>query len=806
MKPNLIDSLRRGDRFWLMDGAMGTQLQKRGMPARTKPELLNLSHPEMVTAVHRDYLAAGAEILYTNTFGANRRKLASSGYSPQEVIHAAVQNARAAGGDALVALDLGPIGELLEPTGTLRFEEAYTLFQEQALAGIDAGVDLIVLETMTDLYEVKAGILAVKESCEQLGKPLPLLVSMTFEANGRTFTGCCIPSMAAVIEGLGADAIGFNCSLGPQELLPLVRQLREFTSLPLFLKPNAGLPDPQTGHYHISPEIFARTLEYYLPLGVHLFGGCCGTDPSFLAAVRQMLSQHAPFPDLQRLPRIPCVCTPTTFVPIDRVRVIGERINPTGKPQMKQAVLTGDFDYILRQGIEQVEAGADILDVNVGVPGIEEAVLLPQTVKKLQSVLDTPLQLDCSNPSAIEQALRIYNGKPIVNSVNGEERSMEMILPLVKKYGAAVVALTLDENGIPLSAEERFAIAERIVSRALQYGIAREDIFVDCLTLTASAQQAEVVETLRALRMVKERLGVRTVLGVSNISFGLPNRELLNHSFLLMALQAGLDLPILNPNTTSMMDAIRAFELLYNQDRHAERYIAHFQAQPEQVPSVCSAPAPRDVSQPDGLGKAIYQGLDDEVRRQVSLLLEHHAPQDIIHEQLIPALDRVGQDFESGTLFLPQMIQSAQAAQAGFALIRQFLEGHPQQTTADSADRRIILATVQGDVHDIGKNIVRVILENYGYPVIDLGKDVSPETVVEAIERYQVRLVGLSALMTTTLHSMERTISAIRARGLNCRIMVGGAVLTEDYAKKIGADFYARDAKASVDIAREILG
>lgn len=807
MKPNLIDSLRRGDRFWLMDGAMGTQLQKRGMPAGAKPELLNLTHPEMVTAVHRDYLAAGAEILYTNTFGANRRKLASCGYSPKEVIFAAVQNARAAGGDALVALDIGPIGELLEPTGTLRFEDAYTLFQEQAAAGIAAGVDLIVVETMTDLYEVKAAILAVKETCEQLGKPLPLLVSMTFEANGRTFTGCCIPSMAAVIEGLGADAIGFNCSLGPQELLALTRQLWESTSLPIFLKPNAGLPDPQTGHYHISPEIFAQTLEDYLPLGIHLFGGCCGTDPSFLAAVHRMLSHHTPSPNPARPPRIPCVCTPTTFVPIDRVRVIGERINPTGKPQMKQAVLTEDFDYILRQGIEQVEAGADILDVNVGVPGVAETTLLPLTVKKLQSVLDAPLQLDCSNPAAIEQALRVCNGKPIVNSVNGEERSMETILPLVKKYGAAVVALTLDENGIPLSAKERFAIAERIVNRALSYGIAREDVFVDCLTLTVSAQQAEVVETLRALRMVRERLGVRTVLGVSNISFGLPNRELLNHSFLLMALQAGLDLPILNPNTASMMDAIRAFEVLYNQDRRAERYIAHFQAHPEQVPTVCSAPPPKAVSLPDGLGKAVYQGLGEEVRRQVSLLLEHQPPQAVINEQLIPALDRVGQDFESGTLFLPQMIQSAQAAQAGFAVIRQFLKAHPQQeTTTDAADRRIILATVQGDVHDIGKNIVRVILENYGYPVIDLGKDVAPEAVVEAIERHQVRLVGLSALMTTTLHSMERTIAAIRARGLDCRIMVGGAVLTEDYAKKIGADFYAKDAKASADIAREILG
>lgn len=831
MESILIDSLRRGDRFWLLDGAMGTQLQnklrQRGQdPFGLQPELLNLTHPEIVTEVHREYLLAGANILYTNTFGASRKKLQASGYTPAEVISAAVQNARRAiesdctEGDAsrpLIALDIGPLGELMEPSGTLSFAEAYELFCEQVRAGLAAGVDLVVLETMTDLYEVKAGILAVRESCEALGKPLPLMVSMTFEATGRTFTGCCVPSMTAVIEGLGADLIGFNCSLGPQEILPLAKELRQHTSLPIFIKPNAGLPDPLTGEYAVTPEQFAAQMAAYLPLGIRVFGGCCGTNPQFIAAMKAMLQAHLPGEYPQTAPqRIAAVCTPTRFVPIDRVRVIGERINPTGKKRLKQAILERDFDYILAQGLSQVEAGADILDVNMGMPDIDEAALLPEVVQRLQSVLDTPLQIDSSNPKAVENALRLYNGKAIVNSVNGEERSMQTILPLVKKYGAAVVALTMDEKGIPLTAQERFAVAERIVSRAADYGIPREDIFVDCLTLTASVQQKEVVETLKAMRMVKEKLGCRTVLGVSNISFGLPNRELLNHSFLLMALEAGLDLPIINPNVPSMLDAIRAYEVLYAKDEHAARYIENF-SRPEEVARIsakpaATTPAAGTSSQPqakelDEIAAAIHKGLGEPVRQAVKALLQTQEPEQIINDRLIPALDVVGDDFEKGKLFLPQMIQSAQAAQAGFEEIKNFLAAHPkaQGESFTLEQRGIVLATVHGDVHDIGKNIVKVILENYGFPVLDLGRDVPAEKVVEAVKAHHIRLVGLSALMTTTLKSMEETIAALRRENLPCKVMVGGAVLTEEYAKKIGADFYARDAKASADIAKVVL-
>ena len=824
MESILIDSLRRADRFWLLDGAMGTQIQKKLRQAGREtlgiqPEIYNLTDPDLIVQVHREYLQAGSNILYTNTFGASRKKLAASGYTPAEIIRAAVRNARCAaeGTDALVALDIGPLGELMEPSGTLGFEEAYELFCEQVTAGVQAGVDLVVLETMADLYEVKAGILAVRESCEKLGKALPLMVSMTFEQGGRTFTGCCVASMAAVIEGLGADLIGFNCSLGPQEILPLAQQLRQYTTLPIFIKPNAGLPDPQTGRYSMSPTQFAEQMAEFLKLGIHVFGGCCGTDPQFIAALQEMLQAHLPgeYPALAPQ-RTPCVCTPTRYVPIDQVRIIGERINPTGKKRLKQAILERDFSYILSQGIEQVEAGADILDVNMGMPDIDEAAMLPLVVQKLQGVLDTPLQIDSSNPKAVERALRVYNGKAIVNSVNGEEKSMETVLPLVKKYGAAVVALTMDDKGIPLTAQQRFAVAQRIVRRAEEYGIPREDIFVDCLTLTASVQQKEVVETLKAIRMVKQELGCRTVLGVSNISFGLPNRALLNHSFLLMALEAGLDLPILNPNVPSMLDAIRAYEMLYAKDEHAARYIENF-SRPEEIARICAKPAPAaavlpqaqpGTAQTDPIAQAIHKGLGDPVREEVKALLQTQEPEQIINDRLIPALDAVGDDFEKGRLFLPQMIQSAQAAQAGFAEIKEYLAAHPktQGQSFTLAQKGIVLATVHGDVHDIGKNIVKVILENYGFPVLDLGRDVPAQAVVDAVRQHHIRLVGLSALMTTTLKSMEETIAALHQAGLPCKVMVGGAVLTEEYAMKIGADFYAKDANASADIAKQVLG
>ena len=817
MENTLIADLLHHRRFLLLDGAMGTQLQKRGLPVGMAPELFNLIHPEIVTQIHCDYLHAGSDIIYANTFGANRKKLQSSGHSVQEVVFAAISNARKAreltGKNAVIALNIGPIGELLEPAGTLAFEEAYDIFYEQVKAGAEAGAEMIVMETMTDLYEVKAGILASKECCEVLGKELPLLVSMTFEANARTFTGCCVPSMAAVIEGMGADAIGFNCSLGPEEILPLTETLLKYTSLPVIIKANAGLPDPQTNLYKIGPEEFAASMEKYLPLGITTMGGCCGTDPEFIRALREMLSHHEPV--LPVIPeRISCACTPTEFVPIDRVRIIGERINPTGKPLFKEAILQKNYNYILTQGIEQAEAGADILDVNTGMPGVDEKSVLPVVVKKLQSVLDTPLQLDSSNPDAMEAALRIYNGKPILNSINGEDKSLNRLLPIAKKYGAAFIALTLDGKGIPLLAEERFSIAEKIVRRALEIGIPKEDIFVDCLTLTACAQQKEVVETLKAVRMVKEKLGVKTLLGVSNISFGLPNRELLNRSFLLLALEAGLDLPIINPNDSAMLDAVRAYNVLFAKDINAKEYIENF-SRPEEIARTSrtssslppiSADAP--AASPNQLTDAVKKGLGESVRQQVKLLLENQKPDEIINDGLVPALDFVGKEFEKGRLFLPQMIQSAQAAQTGFEEIKAYLSLHPMKNPpgGSPAARTILLATVAGDVHDIGKNIVKVILENYGFPVIDLGRDVPTEKILEAIKEHHIQLVGLSALMTTTLRSMEKTIHAIRKEKLDCKIMVGGAVLTEEYALSIGADFYAKDAKQSADIAKRVLG
>lgn len=814
MENRLIDSLKNVDRFWILDGAMGTQLQQMGLPCGCQPEIFNITHPEIVSKVHREYIKAGSNIIYSNTFGANRKKLKNTGYTVGQIVDAAVHNAKsaAAESDTLVALDIGPIGELLEPTGTLCFEEAYEIFYEEVSAGIKAGADLIVLETMTDLYEVKAGILAAKECCEAFGKQLPLMVSMTFEENGRTFTGCCVASMAAVIEGLGADIIGFNCSLGPVELLPLAKELRKYTSLPIFIKANAGLPDPITNQYSITPQQFANCIREYLPLGINIFGGCCGTNPKFIQALSQMLKNRTPQKPLS-FPRIPCVCSPTCFVPIDCIRIVGERINPTGKKRLKQAILEQDFDYILNQGISQVEAGAAILDVNMGMPGIEESQMLPLVIKKLQSVLDTPLQIDSSNAKAIESSLRVYNGKPIINSVNGEEKSMRTILPLAKKYGACVVALTLDDKGIPLTAEERFVVAERIVHRAAEYGIPKEDIFVDCLTLTASVQQKEVLETLKAIKLVKERLGVKTLLGVSNISFGLPNRELLNHSFLLMALEAGLDLPIINPNVPSMLDAIRAFEVLYHRDENAAHYIENF-SRPEEIARISAKPntTPTTESMPesvcaDSLTENVKRGLGESVRLKVKELLTVLEPEEIINTKLIPALDVVGQDFECGKIFLPQMIGAAQAAQSGFEEIKNYLCAHPKSDSPSQSlsQKGIVLATVHGDVHDIGKNIVKVILENYGFAVLDLGRDVPAEKVVAAVEENHIRLVGLSALMTTTLHSMEETISAIHRKGLDCKIMVGGAVLTEEYAMKIGADFYAKDAKASADIAKSVL-
>ncbi len=777
----------------LLDGAMGTMLQKSGLPAGERPELLNLSHPAQITAIHRAYVQQGAQIVYANTFGANDRKLQGTGATVEQVITAGIHAAKAATGEAvLVALDVGPLGELLEPAGSLRFEDAYSLFAQEMIAGENAGADLIVIETMTDLYEVKAALLAAKENTK-----LPVFVTMTFEENRRTFTGCSVPAMALVCEGLGAEAIGFNCSLGPDELFPMAEELSRWTSLPMIVKANAGLPDPVTNEYDIDEAHFAASMEKFLSLGVSVLGGCCGTTPEYLCALRNAVAGKKP---AQRN-YTPCaaLCTPTKTVVIDGVHIIGERINPTGKKRFKQALVEQDMDYILAQGITQADAGAEILDVNVGLPEIDEPKMMQETVRRLQSVLELPLQLDSSDANALEAGLRVYNGKPMVNSVNGVEKSLHTVLPLVKKYGAAVVGLTIDESGIPLKAEQRFAVAEKILNAALSYGIRREDVYIDCLTLTASVQQAEVYETLRAVRMVREKLGLKTVLGVSNISFGLPNRELINRSFLLLAMDAGLNLPIINPNIAAMTDTVAAFHVLANCDKGAVKYVEQYSqpegeaAAPKQVQSVAADPAV-------ALGNAVRKGIRHDARELTKELLRTREPMQIVDGILIPALDDVGKKFEIGALFLPQLLQAAQASQEAFSCIKDAIAA---SGAAGEDKGKIIVATVKGDIHDIGKNIVKTLLENYGFRVIDLGRDVPPETVLTTAKEQNVRLIGLSALMTTTLKSMEETIALLKREIPDCCVMVGGAVLTGDYAEKIGADYYAQDARCSVAIAQE---
>jgi len=782
-----------------LDGAMGTMLQAAGLRLGENPEVLNITAPEVVHKVHAAYFAAGSEIVYTNTFGANAHKLARTGYTPEQVITAAVEIAKAAakpwGG--LVALDIGPIGELLEPMGSLKFEEAYELFVQQIRTGAEAGADLIAIETMTDLYEAKAALLAARENCD-----LPVFVTMTFEQDGRTFTGCSIPAMALTLQGLGAAAIGINCSLGPKQIYSLAEMLIAWTTLPVIIKPNAGLPTVRDGKtsYDLTPAEFGAEMARFLELGVSVMGGCCGTNPDFIRELCRNLEGKVP--DLsKRTKKVPAaVCSNTEVVPIDQVRVIGERINPTGKKLFKQALLNGDMDYIVKQGIEQAEAGADILDVNVGLPSIDEAAMMARVVKELQGAVSLPLQIDSSDQAAAEAGLRCCNGKPILNSVNGEEAVLVRLLPLVKKYGCAVIGLTLDENGIPKRAEERLKIAARIKERALEYGIPAEDMYIDCLTLTASAEQESALETVRAVRMVKEQLGLKTVLGVSNISFGLPAREKLNQTFLTSAMAAGLDLPIINPNAGAMMDAVSAFLVLSNADKGSVKYISRF-AQEGKSAKAASIASPAPTGGHD-INFTILHGMKEETRQLCRGLLKDAAPLDIVNGTLIPALDEVGKLYESGKIFLPQLIAAAEAAKSAFEEIRSSMPAGDK-----SAEKGpIVLATVKGDIHDIGKNIVKVVLENYGYRIIDLGKDVPVEEVVQAVKQHHARLVGLSALMTTTLVSMEQTIKALRESGCGCRIWVGGAVLTPEYAREIGADFYAKDAQQSVAIAKEILG
>ena len=791
-------------RFVLLDGGMGTQLQTRGLQPGQKPELAALEMPDTLTAIHADYARAGADILLANTFGANAKKLAGCPCTVEQVVSASIACARSAAAEtgALVALDIGPLGELLVPAGTLRFEDAYAEFAQVVRAGAAAGADLVFLETMTDLYELKAAILAAKENCA-----LPVFTSMSFESRGRTFTGCTVESYAVTAAGLGADAVGINCSLGPKEILPFAQRLCRSVpaGVPVFVKPNAGLPNPD-GSYNLNAAEFAAEMKAYASIGVSMVGGCCGTTPDFIAKLRETF---APLVPADKIPvRRSCLCTPVRFVEVDGITVVGERINPTGKKRLQQALRDGDSAYPCAQAVAQAEAGAQVLDVNAGLPGIDEAATLEQLVKDLQAVTDLPLQLDSSNPEALSRALRIYNGKPIVNSVNGEQKTLDTILPLCKKYGAAVVGLALDEHGIPADAEGRFAIAKRIAAAANAAGIPNEDIYIDCLTLTASAQQEGAVQTLEALTRCKKELGVRTVLGVSNISFGLPCRGYLNTTFLTMAMAAGLDLAIMNPNTPEMMAAVRAYRVLTSQDKQSSDYVtayADVQIQTTQTSKSAATVAEVGAAAPggDALFEAVRRGLKAEARAAADAALTMREPLDVVNTSLIPALDAVGDGFEKGTVFLPQLLQAATAAQAAFESIKAKIAASGQ---AQGSKGKIVIATVKGDVHDIGKNIVRVILENYGYDVLDLGRDVAPERVVEAVRQTGAKLVGLSALMTTTVPNMQATIEALHAAGLDCKVMVGGAVLTPDYARNIGADYYCKDAKASADLAKQLLG
>ncbi|MBQ9674107.1 MAG: homocysteine S-methyltransferase family protein [Ruminococcus sp.] len=774
--------------FIIYDGGMGTMLQGRGLEMGHNPSVLSITSPEIITQVHREYVEAGSDIIFINTFSANRYKLEGSSYSVEEVVRASVKCGREAvkGSETLIALDIGPIGQLLEPNGTLSIEEAYDIFKEIICSSDD--YDVIAIETMTDLMEMKTALLASKECSDK-----PVLCTMSFEENGRTFQGASPEAMILTLEGLGADGIGLNCSLGPDEVAPILKTICDRCNVPVIAKPNAGLPDPVTNTYTMGAEEFAEKLSALAPMGVKILGGCCGTTPEYIRLLAEKLKDKKFVKNQHEYQT--AVCSGTTVVNIDQPRIIGERINPTGKKLMKQALANNDMDYILTQAISQTDDGAEILDINVGHPEIDEKEMMIKVVKAVQGVVDTPLQLDSTKPDVLEAGLRVYNGRAIVNSVNGEEQSLSTILPIVAKYGASVVGLTLDEDGIPESTEKRIEIAERIIKRATALGIREEDIYIDCLTLTVSAQQSGAVQTLEAIYEIKKRYKVKTVLGVSNISFGLPHRPLINQTFLTMAMERGLDLPIINPAVFGMAGAVRAYRVLHGFDEDSRDFMEKYS---DFVIETVSD------SKEMTLEHAVMKGLKSECRSITEKKLgSGENPLDIIDNELIPSLDKVGSLFEAGKVFLPGLLSAATAAQQAFDVIKATLA---KTNTESMSKGKIIMATVKGDIHDIGKNIVKVLLENYGYDVIDLGRDVEPSLIVETAVSENVPLIGLSALMTTTLKSMEETIALVRQTPQleNTQVMVGGAVLTNDYAMKIGADYYCKTASISVDTAKEV--
>lgn len=770
----------------ILDGAMGTMLRAKGL--ETPPESAAITARELVEAVHRDYVEAGADIVLTNTFGANRRKLARLGLSTNDVVKASVEAAkRAAGSRALVALDIGPLGELLEPSGTLGFEDAYDCFREMALAGAAAGADLIYIETMTDLAELRCALLAAKESCS-----LPVVASMSFEPDGRAFTGCPVEAFALTAGGLGASALGINCSLGPVETLLVARRLCAATPLPVFIKPNAGLPDPESGAYRMDADDFALYMSEYASLGVKAVGGCCGASPEYIALLAR------DFKGKPVAPREFCaraaVCSATRVVELTGGLIAGERINPTNNKRLSAALAAGDLSVAGELAVAQINAGADLIDVNVGAPMLDEAALLRAAVTEVQAVCPAPLMLDSSSPAALEAALRVYCGRAVVNSVNASAESLAAVLPLVKKYGAAVVGLTLDENGIPDGADARARLARRIIDAAREHDIDPSSVIIDCVTPTLGADGEAAITALAALRRVKTELGAPTILGVSNISHGLPRRAALNASFLTLAYGAGLDIALANPSVEEISDARACFRALAGLDAGCGGYIARFSSHEDANPSAAS-------SGEIPLRDAVILGLSEAAARAAKASLAAHAPLEVVDGELIPALDEVGARYESGGFFLPQLLRAAEAAKSAFEQVNAALA---RSGSADVSKGGVVLATVRGDVHDIGKNIVKTLLQNYGYSVTDLGRDVAPERVVCAARDTGAGLVGLSALMTTTLPAMAETVELIKKAGLKCPVMVGGAVVTAEYARSIGADYYCRDAKSAVDAAKEV--
>ena len=802
----LMEEIRK--RIVFFDGGTGSLLQANGLKPGELPETWNILHPEIVTKLHYDYLEAGADIVKTNTFGANGLKFNDAGeYGLDEIVAAAMENAKKAvskaGDKGYIALDIGPTGKLLKPLGDLGFEEAYRLFSDVVAIGAREGADLVLIETMSDSYEVKAAVLAAKENCN-----LPVFATMIFDSKGKLLTGGTVESTVALLEGLGVDALGINCGLGPVQMKGILADIMKAASVPVIVNPNAGLPRSEGGRtfYDIDADEFAGTMREIVEMGACVVGGCCGTTPEHIRkTIALCKDQPARMPEKKNRT---VISSYEQAVEIDKNPVlIGERINPTGKSKFKQALRDHNLEYILREGVAQQDNGAHVLDVNVGLPEIDEAAMMEEVVMELQSIIDLPLQIDTSNIQAMERALRVYNGKPLINSVNGKQEVMEAVFPLVKRYGGVVVALALDEDGIPETADGRLKVAEKIYAKASEYGIERKDIVIDALCMTVSSDSRGAITTLETVRRVRDELGGKTILGVSNISFGLPQREIVNAAFFTMALQNGLNAAIINPNSEAMMRSYYSFRVLADLDPQCSEYISVYSGQ--------VATLGQTVRQGGGSGKAdgsgsamsaslaesIERGLKESAHQAVTELLKTLEPLVIINEEMIPALDRVGKGFEKGTVFLPQLLMSAEAAKAAFEVIKEQLAKSGRE---EEKKGKIILATVKGDIHDIGKNIVKVLLENYGYDVIDLGKDVPPELVVETAVEQAVKLVGLSALMTTTVPSMEETIRQLQKTVPGIRVMVGGAVLTEEYAKTIGADRYCRDAMASVNYAEKV--